>query len=530
MPDTWSIHPAQNNVAPLFHAKGPLVTSETLDAISHLGAAWVVLLLSVACFIIATPFGIMATFAMALLLCIKLPAATPALLVTAFMFQNMSIAFFVPLMSDVQGFDAVRGVNFILLLTAMACFIAAAFLHTERLPRQTRAWLLISFSIITLIVLYLALGAVRGDIKDALIYFRNTLTPIACFVIGISVASLYAVPLRKILLWSGIAAVGYGYAELFFTFDFLSLFGGDEYFRLRLSGQIESGYWDRIMEQTGFVLRGLDDIMMVPFLNMAVLDQWFPRVFRLSGPNIHPISYAYALAVISAFMLFNRRAWYLLLSVPLLVIIGSKGALVLLLSAISLKIAVRFFGLRFSVISMCLVLGLYITGAIIYGRANGDYHVLGLLAGIRDFLGNPFGQGLGFGGNLSSSIKNVLSWSRAQQQGIADIPVESALGVMLYQMGIAAPLYFAMLFGIARACYNVFANTRAPQFLFGIAAIVTISANSVLQEEAVYSPLALGLTLLLAGVNLGQYWRHQHLQSQLNIKGQTFSPKQGGTL
>lgn len=528
MPDTWSTHPAQNNVAPVFHTKALVVKSDTLAAISHLAAAWMVLLLSIACFVVATPFGVLATFAMALLLCIKLPAAAPALLITAFMFQNMSIAFFVPLMSDAQGFDAVRGVNFILLLTAMASFIAAAFLHTERFPKQTKTWLLISFLIIALIVFYMALGAVRGDIKDALIYFRNTLTPIACFVIGISVASLYAVPLRQILLWSGMTAVGYGYAELFFTFDFLSLFNGDDYFRLRLSGQIESGYWDRIMEQTGFVLRGLDDIMMVPFLNLAALDQWFPQVFRLSGPNIHPISYAYALAVISAFMLFNQRAWYLLFSIPLLIIIGSKGALVLLLTAISLKIAVRFFGLRFSVISMSVVLGLYITGAVIYGRANGDYHVLGFLAGVRDFLGNPFGQGLGFGGNLSSSIKNVLDWSRAQQQGVADIPVESALGVMLYQMGIAAPLYFAMLFGIARTCYGAFARTQAPQFLFGIAAIVTISANSVLQEEAVYSPLALGLTLLLVGVNLGQYWRHQHLHNHQSLKNPSLTPNQGG--
>ncbi len=495
------------------HTSGVFVKPSTLAAISQLGAAWAILLLSVACFIVATPFGVLATFSMALLLCIKLPAATPALLITAFMFQNMSIAFFVPLMADAQGFDAVRAVNFILLLTAMAAFVAAAFLHTNRLPKQTKNWLLISFVVIALIVFYLALGAARGDIKDALIYFRNTLTPIACFVIGISVASLYHIPLRQILLWSGMAALGYGYAELFFTFDFLSLFNGDEYFRLRLAGQIESGYWDRIMEQTGVVLRGLDDIMMVPFLNMAALDQWFPRVFRLSGPNIHPISYAYALSVISAFMLFNRRAWFLILSIPLLVIIGSKGALVLLLCAICLSIAVQLFGVKFSVVAMSLVLAAYITGAVIYGRANGDYHVLGFLAGMRDFLRNPFGEGLGFGGNLSSSIKNVLSWTRAQQQGVADIPVESALGVMLYQMGIAALAYFAILLGIVRTCYFAFAITRAPQFLFGIAAITTIVANSVLQEEAIYSPLALGLTLLLVGVGLGQYWRQQAIQS-----------------
>ncbi len=494
-------------------AHGPTgfwVKANSLEALAHMGAALLVLLLSVATFTISTLFGVLASFSMTLLLAIMLPAATPVLLITAFMFQNMAVAFFIPLMGDGAGFDAVRGLNFIILLTAFSSFILAAFLHTNRLPKQTRHWLLLTLAVIGLVVLYLGLGAVRGDIKDALIYFRNTLTPLASFAIGLSVASLYRVHMSKILLWLGLAAIAYGYAELFFTFDFLALFNGDEYFYLRLAGQIESGYWDRIMEQTGFVLRGLDDVMMVPFLNMQFFDQWFPRVFRLSGPNIHPISYAYALAVISAFMLYSKRGWFLFLSIPLLLIIGSKGALVLLLCAISLKISTKLIGLRLSVIGMVLVLTAYIGAAIIYGRANGDYHVLGFLAGIRDFLRNPAGQGLGFGGNLSSSIKNVLSWTRAQHLGVADIPVESALGVMLYQMGIATTFYFALLIGIIRACYKMFVRTGAEVYLFGIAAITTIIANSVLQEEAIYSPLALGLTLCMVGISMGQYWRQQN--------------------
>ena len=485
----------------------------SVEAIAHMGVTLLVLLLSIATFTISTLFGVLASFSMTLLLTIMIPAAAPVLLVTAFMFQNMGIAIFIPLMGDGAGFDAVRGLNFIILLSTFGTFVLAAFLHTNRLPDATRRWILLTLGVIGLIVLYLGLGAVRGDIKDALIYFRNTLTPLACFVIGLSVASLYRVTISKILLWLGLGAIAYGYAELFFTFDFLSLFNGDEYFYLRLAGQIESGYWDRILEQTGFVLRGLDDVMMVPFLNMHFFDQWFPRVFRLSGPNIHPISYAYALSVISAYMLFSKRAWLLVLSIPLLIIIGSKGALVLLLSAICLKIGTKMIGLRLSVIAMVMVLTAYIGAAIIYGRANGDYHVLGFLAGIRDFLRNPFGQGLGFGGNLSSSIKNVLSWTRAQNQGVADIPVESALGVMLYQMGIATFAYFAILVAIIRACYKMFLRSGNETFLFGIAAITTIIANSVLQEEAIYSPLALGLTLTMVGVLMGQYWYHQNNQT-----------------
>jgi len=70
--------------------------------------------------------------------------------------------------------------------------------------------------------------------------------------------------------------------------------------------------------------------------------------------------------------------------------------------------------------------------------------VLGLFAGLRDFLGNPLGQGLGIGGNLSSTSTN-LDWDRAQGAGAAAVPVESAVGVMLYQMGIGSFVFFGLL-------------------------------------------------------------------------------------
>ncbi|MCF6302881.1 MAG: hypothetical protein L3J13_06730 [Devosiaceae bacterium] len=505
-------------LSPLNTHTGFWFGASTIQSIMHLMVAFVVLLLAIACFVISTLLGVIATFFMTLLLCLMLPAATPALLIVAFMFQNMAIAIFIPLMGDTGGFDAVRGVNFVMLLSALGAFTLAAFLHTDRLPYQTRRWILLVLAVIGLVTFYLVLGAVRGDMKDAVIYFRNTLTPLACFAIGLTAASLYKIQLTKVLLWLGLGAAAYGYAEMFFTFEFLALFNGDDYFRLRLAGQIESGYWDRILLQTGFVLRSLEDVMMVPFLNMAIFEEVFPSVFRLSGPNFHPISYAYALAIISAWMIFSRQTWFLIFTIPLLLVIGSKGALILLICAIAMKIGVSLIGLRFTVLSFVIVLFIYISAAIIVGRANGDYHVLGLLAGIRDFIRNPFGQGLGFGGNLSSSIKSVLDWSRAQQQGIADIPVESALGVMLYQMGVGAIVYFSLLIGIAKKCYEAYKQTSSPVFLFGLATIGAISTNAILQEEAVYSPLALGLTLLLVGTSLGNFWQQTNPAKTANAR------------
>jgi hypothetical protein len=132
--------------------------------------------------------------------------------------------------------------------------------------------------------------------------------------------------------------------------------------------------------------------------------------------------------------------------------------------------------------------------------------VLGLIAGVRDFLGNPLGQGLGLGGNLSSTSIN-LDWDRAQGEGAAAVPVESAVGVMLYQMGIGSFVFFGFLAALAVSAGRRLIETGRPDFLFAFVAIVTISANAVLQEEAFFSPLALGLALLLTGVSFGTHIR-----------------------
>jgi hypothetical protein len=61
-------------------------------------------------------------------------------------------------------------------------------------------------------------------------------------------------------------------------------------------------------------------------------------------------------------------------------------------------------------------------------------------------------------------------------------------------------------------------ETRDPDFLFGFVVIVTISANAVLQEEAFYSPLALGFCLLLVGVSLGTRWRELAAARELRAR------------
>ncbi|MHA6687417.1 hypothetical protein [Mesorhizobium sp. A556] len=478
------------------------------EAALHIVVALLLIGASVSSFAVSTIFGAAAAFVLTLLVSTALPASVPTAIACAFLFQNMIVAWFTPYIPDNNAFDALRGANFVVLMTAYGAFLAASFQVRLRAVTQARPWLLWGMALAGLIVFYMLLGAVRGAPKDSIIYFRNTITPLACFHIGLVSASLYRIDLRKTLFWLGAGIIVYGYCELTFTMDFLGLFNGDLYIVRGMHRQIDTGYWEKTMQQTGFVLRGLQDVMTTTFFNTPLFADLFPPVFRIGGPNFHPISYAYALGVLSVWLLFKGRWLLPLAALPLLLVIGSKGAMFMVALAFFVRFAQRPLGLRLTLLGVLVAAGTWIAAAIGYGITHGDYHVLGLVAGVRGFLGNPLGQGLGIGGNLSSTSFN-LDWDRAQAAGVAAVPVESAVGVMLYQMGVGSVVFFGFLAALANTARKLLLKTGNPEFMFAFVGIVTISTNAVLQEEAFYSPLALGFCLLLVGTAFGTHWREE---------------------
>ena len=486
------------------HGRG--LAASDAEALLQVCVAFLVVIAAVSSFAVWTPFGVAATFILTLIVANALPASIPVVIICSFVYQNLVVAWFTPYIPDNAAFDALRGANFVILMSAFGIFLAATFQYRVRALPELRPWLLFSIALCGTICFYLALGAARGHAKDAIIYFRNTITPLACFYIAVLAASLYPVSLRKSMLWLGVGAVVYGYLELIFTMDFLSLFHGDLYVERDIRRQIESGVWEKALHETGFVFHGLEDVMRTTFFNTPLFKDILPSVFRISGPNFHPISYAYCLSIMSVWLLFRGR-WILpIAALPLLLVTGSKGATFMLLVALGIRLIYRPSQARLALVAVVALSVTWTAAAIAYGATHGDYHVLGLIAGLRDFLANPFGQGLGFGGNLSSTSLHV-NWERAQQVGATATPVESAVGVMLYQMGIGSLLFFGFLAALARYAWRQLIATGDSDALFAFVGIITLSANAVLQEEAFYSPLALGFCLLLVGVALGTRWR-----------------------
>ena len=133
------------------------------------------------------------------------------------------------------------------------------------------------------------------------------------------------------------------------------------------------------------------------------------------------------------------------------------------------------------------------------------------MGGINGFLQAPWGRGLGIGGNLSEGFDEI-DWSAAQQAGSVNGAVESAVGVLLYQMGLAALVPLAFYFYLAMRAWRLYAYSGiASQGMvaFGICAIL---ANGIFQEEALFAPPALGLLVCLSGIILGASVRAENLQ------------------
>ncbi|MBN9077184.1 MAG: hypothetical protein BGN87_06945 [Rhizobiales bacterium 65-79] len=476
------------------------------EAVFHLLVGFLLVVLSVSSFAVSTVFGVAVTFLLTLAVATVLPASVPVVIVSSFLYQNMVVAWFTPYVPDNNTFDALRGANFVILMTAYCAFLAASLQVRLRAIPRLRPWLLIGIGLAAIIGFYLLLGAARGNVKDAIVYFRNTISPLACFHIALVAASLYRIDLRKSLLWLGAAIIVYGYCELIFTLDFLGLFNGDLYIERDIHRQIETGAWEQTLRETGFVLRGLQDIMTTTFFNTPLTAGIFPNVFRIGGPNFHPISYAYALSVISIWLLFRGRWLLPLAALPLIVVIGSKGAMFMLIVALWARVAQGFLGTRLTLLSVPAAAILWVGAAIAYGATHGDYHVLGFLAGLHEFLRNPLGQGLGIGGNLSSTSLHV-NWEHAQATGATTVPVESAVGVMLYQMGVGSFAFFGFLTMLIVGARRLILVTGRSDFWFAYITVTTVFANAVLQEEAFYSPLSLGFCLLLTGTALGTFLR-----------------------
>jgi hypothetical protein len=260
--------------------------------------------------------------------------------------------------------------------------------------------------------------------------------------------------------------------------------------------------YDKAYRETGIVPKGLLDSFSIGFFNSPLLSDYGFRMMRLFGPNMHAISFAYALSFFAIFALYRGKLTLTVALCVLLFLASAKGPLLLfLLVATSWTIA-RIFGGRFAFAIHCLLLVGYAVVGIVVGRGIGDYHVIGLMGGLYEFIGNPAGSGIGAGGNLSSEFTSI-DWSAAQAAGRTPFAVESAVGVLLSQMGVFAAIVIGAYVWIAWRLLLIAERTGNNLHLAASFGLLAIVATGLFQEEAYFAPLALGMFMALAGMIVG---------------------------
>ncbi|HAT85409.1 hypothetical protein [Cohaesibacter gelatinilyticus] len=427
--------------------------------------------------------------------------ALPQIVYFALLFQNIIISIFSGFVSDAESFNILKGFNFLTMMVAWLWLFGSYAMNWRVHSRQVNRIMAVGLIAFAIIGFYLLLGMAKNPMA-ASIYLRNIITPMVMFQLFFFVALRFNQPLLPFFTTVTVIVIIAGWIEMLDRPLWLDLTNGWTYWGKIMEKDILNLSWDQDAKEKGQVLLGILDSMRVDFLNTPLLGDNSIKITRMNGPNLHPISYSYALSILALIMWFSKRGWWVLPLLPLLLLASAKGSMIMIFLAFCALLARFLFGAVFGLVSLVFVLVCYFVLGIIIGLDIGDFHVLGFMGGVYDFLGNPIGYGLGDGGNLATNF-GKLDWSAYQAAGRTPTAMESAVGVMMRQMGFAA---FALLACYAWIGYQTFKlSLQSKVALHSIASfgLFIILVNGVFQEEALFSPLALGSMMALNGHILG---------------------------
>jgi hypothetical protein len=450
-------------------------------------------------------FGIAAAVVLSLMVVSRAAPAAPMALIFAWLFQNLFVAFVSGHIATLDDFNKIRAYNFLSTAVAWVAVAGVYWMSRGAYDRRLRKIMDLSTAVLALIGLYFLVGFTQKP-TSAASYLRNIATPFFLFQVFALIAYCNRVAVTRALMVIVGIAILYGYLELFAHSTLFPIFNGDDYLRLRMTNEFESGIWVKEMHRSGLVIRSYLDTMRIDFLNTPWLSDLDLTFYRLVGPNFHSISYAYTLAVLSIFLAAAGSPWFALAAFPLLLVVGSKGALSFTLLLMCGLLLTRWLKPKMLLWSYVALLVAYAAAAFVVGLSAQDYHVIGFIGGLKGFVTQPMGHGLGVGGNLSMDMTGI-DWGRSQQLGYTNVAVESAVGVILYQMGVFGVAVLGAIVWIAMRLWNVYLQTRERIFAIGAFGLLTITVNGLFQEEALFSPLAFGLVVAFAGLLLGRSYR-----------------------
>jgi len=439
---------------------------------------------------------------------VVVPTYAPAVAIFVLFFQNLFVSILSPLVPLPSDLDFIKGYNFlvcsVMWLATFGLYVLGRRNQSAEVNRIMR-WGVVTLAVVSL---YFAVGFSQNG-QPAAVYLRNIVLPLFLFQLSLLTAATYEVRITPFLVTVAVVLISCGYIEFAFRDFWLAITNGYTFWGFDELKATHSGVWEAEMRATGNVPVDLKDRFSFDFLNTPLLEGFgLSKMLRIHGPNMHPISFAYGIGFLALFLFSVGRPLLALAALPLLVLCSVKGALIVMVFVVAAWIATRLLGAVVTLLLGFLGLIAFAILAIRVGLQIGDYHVIGLMGGLNGFLEKPFGRGLGVGGNLSDSYFSI-DWGAAQAAGTIDGAVESAIGVLLYQMGIAAFVPLGFYFAVALKAWRLYASSGyLTQGLAGFGVMVVL-LNGLFQEEALFAPLALGLMLSLAGLVIGSHVRMQ---------------------
>ena len=429
--------------------------------------------------------------------------AAPIVLLVSYLFQTMFVAMSSPHAVEYADLDPLKAYNFITTLGLWTTLTARLAIDRGRASPFVWRMILATMAILALAGIFFVLG-LPIDSRGTSIYLRNIGLPVLLFQICLLVSSRYELAMRETAALLLALMLACGYCELLAIRSWLDLTNGWTYWDLASAARRQTVEFDRDARASGMVIGDTIDLLSSGLFNTNLLNDLHIKVVRLQGPNFHPISFGYALAILSAFVAVHGRLLLPLAALLLLLVIGAKGALALLFLALAFCLVSRFYRGALLPAALGVALALFAAFAFTTGLrtrrfpcARADRRVQ------RVSCQSGWAIRSARSGNLSTNFAGI-DWTKYQHEGATDIAVESAAGVLLYQMGVAGLAVIAIYLWLAlETAWRLFGALRAPALALTAASIVIILVNGLFQEEAWFAPLALGLTLAFAGLTFG---------------------------
>ena len=431
----------------------------------------------------------------------RMPQIAIVTILFALLFQNFFVSLAIGFVVSDDDFDIIRGYNFVILSTTWLV-ITATYLHGWReRNRSADPFVKVLAMVFAVLGLYFLVGFAFYGIA-AIVYLRNIVTPLLLFQICMLAFLRQPIRLGQAMTILSVLIVVCGSFEFFYREAWLDFTNGYAYWERSQGPNYVTLAYDKAFKHTGVVPTGLLDSFMITLFNSPLLGDYAIKVMRMFGPNMHAISFAYAICFYAIFATYRGRFVLAAVLFVLLFLTSAKGPLILYLMVGMSWIAFRLFGAKFAFACLCLMLLAYAAIGIVIGLNIGDFHVIGLMGGISEFLGNPLGQGIGAGGNLSSEFANI-DWPAAQAAGRTPFAVESAVGVLLSQIGVFALAVIGAYIWIAWRVLLIARKTGNDLHAAAAFSLMAMVATGLFQEEAYFAPLALAMFMALAGMIVG---------------------------